>query len=82
MRATETIYYGGAKNAYQERLLAGVALWASYYRANIHRFVMDFFHVRLKLFQIILLYMMEISNIFVFIASRGRKWRIQVRDAH
>lgn len=71
MRATETIYYGGAKNAYQERLLAGVALWASYYRANIHRFVMDFFHVRLKLFQIILLYMMEISNIFVFIASRG-----------
>jgi len=51
--------------------LAGVAIWASYYRANIHRFVMDYFHVELRLFQMILLVMMERCSTFVFIACRG-----------
>lgn len=61
----------GAKNEHQERVLEGVAIWASYYRANIHRFVEDYFHIQLKLFQIFLLYMMNVCSTFVFIACRG-----------
>ena len=46
----------GAKNEHQERVLEGVAIWASYYRANIHRFVEDYFHIQLKLFHICFYY--------------------------
>ena len=60
-----------AANEYQERVLEGVAIWASYYRANVNRFVQDYIHVSLKLFQAILLVLMNISTVFVFIASRG-----------
>lgn len=52
--------------------LNAVALWASYYRSNPHRFVADFLHVDLKLFQKILLVMMNICTSFVYIASRGQ----------
>lgn len=55
----------------QERILEGVGIWASYYRANIHRFAIDYLHISLKTFQIFLLYMMNWSQTFVFIASRG-----------
>lgn len=61
----------GAKNEKQRRILEGVAIWAGYYRSNIHRFVEDYFHVKLKLFQIILLMMMDKCTTFVFIAARG-----------
>lgn len=44
---------------------------ASYYRANPHRFVADYLHINLKVFQKILIYMMNRSTIFCFIASRG-----------
>jgi hypothetical protein len=50
----------------------GAAVWAGYYRANPHRFVEDYLHVRLKLFQKILLVMMNISMTMVYIASRGQ----------
>lgn len=60
-----------AKNDRQERILEGVAAWASFYRSNIHRFAMDYLHLRLKLFQIILLVMMDKCTTFVFIACRG-----------
>ena len=55
-----------------ERIQNGAALWASYYRANINRFAEDYLHVRLRLFQKILLVMMNISATFVYIASRGQ----------
>lgn len=48
-----------------------VARSASYYRANIHRFVEDYLNVKLKLFQKILLYEMNESTNFMFIARRG-----------
>lgn len=68
-------YYEGARNEHQEKVLEGVAIWASYYRANIHRFVEDYFHIQLKLFQIFLLYMMNVCSTFVFIACRGRLYK-------
>lgn len=61
----------GPTNEYQARVLEGVAMWAAYYRSNIHRFVEDYLHVSLKLFQIILLVMMDRCATFVFIACRG-----------
>lgn len=60
-----------AKNEHQERVLEGVAIWAGYYRENLNRFAEDFLHVRLHLFQAILLMMMKISTTFVFIGFRG-----------
>ena len=55
----------------QQRILDGIAVWASYYRANINRFAKDYLHLTLKPFQAILLQMMNISVTFVFIACRG-----------
>lgn len=54
-----------------ERLNEGVLEWTSFYRANPHRFIKDYFGIELKLFQIILIFMMFHSNIVYFIASRG-----------
>ena len=56
---------------YQQRVLENVGVWAAYYRSNPHRFVLEYLHVKLKLFQMILLFMMNISSVFVFIACRG-----------
>lgn len=55
----------------QDRILEGVAAWAAYYRANPNRFVADYLHIELRLFQKILIVMMNLSVVFVFIASRG-----------
>ena len=55
-----------------ERILAGAALWAGFYRANIHRFAEDYLHIELKWFQKILLFMMNVSRVFIYIASRGQ----------
>lgn len=49
----------------------GVAEWCAFYRENVHRFVADYLHVELKLFQKIILLMMNLCTITVFIASRG-----------
>lgn len=54
-----------------ERVLDGVAYWASFYLCNPHRFVKDYLNINLKLFQKILLYAMMNSTNFMLIASRG-----------
>lgn len=56
---------------HQERVLDAVAVWAAYYRSNIHRFAMDYLHIHLKLFQIFLLYMMNKGSTTVLITCRG-----------
>lgn len=60
-----------ARNEHQIKVLEGVGIWAAYYRSNIHRFAMDFLHVNLKLFQMLLLVMMNLCTTFVFIGFRG-----------
>lgn len=60
-----------APKSKSERLNEGVLAWTSFYRANPHRFIRDYFGLELKLFQVILIYMMFHSNIVYFIASRG-----------
>lgn len=54
-----------------ERLMEGVAYWASFYRKNPQRFVKEYLNIKLKLFQKILIYMMMVSTNFMYIASRG-----------
>lgn len=55
-----------------KRMMNGVGIWASYYRANPHRFCKDYLNINLKLFQKILLFLMFWSNYFMYIASRGQ----------
>ena len=59
-------------NQRYERIMNGAAVWASYYKANPHRFAKDYLHLELKLFQKILLFMMNVCTIFIYIASRGQ----------
>lgn len=51
--------------------MTAIEKWASFYRANPHRFAKDILNLDLRLFQKILLFMMNWSVSFVFIASRG-----------
>ena len=53
------------------RIMEGVAYWASFYRSNPQRFVEDYLHIKLKLFQKILLYAMMHNYYFMYIAARG-----------
>lgn len=53
------------------KILDGAGLWGSYYRANPDKFAEEYLHLRLHLFQKIVLVMMFWANVFVFIASRG-----------
>lgn len=54
-----------------ERMMEGVAYWASFYRKNPQRFVKEYLNMRLKLFQKILIYCMINNYYFMYIASRG-----------
>lgn len=54
-----------------ERVLEGAAVWGSFYRENVDKFVEEYLHVNLHLFQRIVLVMMFWSTTMVFIASRG-----------
>lgn len=49
----------------------GAARWAAFYRNNPDRFAEEYLHLKLKLFQRVLLVMMFCNTVFVFIASRG-----------
>lgn len=55
-----------------EKLMNGIGLWTSYYRLFPHLFVRDYLGVDLKVFQMILLYMMQTSVYLMYIASRGQ----------
>lgn len=52
-------------------ILNGAAVWGSFYRNNPDIFARDYLHLRLKIFQRILLTMMFWSTTFVLIACRG-----------
>lgn len=58
-------------NNVSENTLKSIEMWAAYYRANPHRFAKDVLNLDLKIFQQILLVMMNWSVSMAFIASRG-----------
>ena len=55
-----------------ERIMNGVATWTSYYRSNPHRFCEEYLNINLKVFQKMLICMMNHSNYFMYLASRGQ----------
>lgn len=59
-------------NEKSNRIMQGIAAWASFYRANPQRFVKEYLNVNLKLFQKILIYAMMHNYYFMYIAARGR----------
>jgi hypothetical protein len=54
-----------------DKVMRGVADWCAFYRYNPHRFAQDYLHLNLKLFQKILIIMMNVSTVLVFIGTRG-----------
>jgi len=54
-----------------ERVQEGAAHCVAFYRKNPHLFARDYLHLRLKLFQKILLIMMMVCDTTVFVAARG-----------
>ena len=54
-----------------ERLMNGVAEWASFYRARPDIFAKDYLGIDLKPFQVVLLYAMIHYNYTMFLARRG-----------
>lgn len=69
------------KNLYQQfpnstllgdaNFLGHFMLWMTFWRRNLHRFATDYLGLSLKLYQVIMLYLMGINNTFVCIASRA-----------
>lgn len=59
-------------NNKSEKLMSGIALWASWYRYRMDKFCEDYFGIKLKLFQIFLLYGMQHNHYFMYLASRGQ----------
>lgn len=55
----------------QEQFMQNLEEWASYWRANPHRFITDYLGLTLYDFQKVLIYMMFKYPKFIFIASRG-----------
>lgn len=56
----------------EKRLMQTVAQRASFYRANPHRFAKDYLGLNLHIFQQVIIFMMNISTNFIYIASRGQ----------
>ena len=45
--------------------------WVGFWRANPHRFVEDYLGINIFSFQKVLIYLMNRTSVFVFIAARG-----------
>ena len=54
-----------------EKLMTTIARRASFYRENPNRFVIEYLGIKLKLFQEIIIVMMNISTNSMFLAARG-----------
>lgn len=55
-----------------KRLMEGIGVWGAYYRANPHRFCVEYLGLMLYPFQQILLVIMNIMSHFMYIAARGQ----------
>ena len=56
----------------ERRLMQTIAQRASFYRANPHRFAKDYLKLNLKLFQQIIIVMMNLSTNFALLCARGQ----------
>ena len=64
-----------------ENLIEGIGeYWGCFYKANPHRFALDYFEYPLHIFQQVLIYFMFKSDLFCFLATRGlgKSWLVAV----
>lgn len=54
-----------------KRLRNGFKKWTSFYRANPHRFAVDYLNLNLHLFQKMMIYLMFHTNLWTLVAARG-----------
>ena len=59
------------KSTRYEKVLNGAAQWVAFFRENPDIFVDQYLHIKLRLYQKILIVMMFASDVFVLIAGRG-----------
>ena len=59
------------KREKHENIMAGMAIWTAFYRANPHRFARDYLNLKLKKFQQIILNEMFRKVNSIYLASRG-----------
>lgn len=64
--------------ARQRKVMETVARRASFYRANPHRFASEYLGLTLKLFQQIIIYLMNFETNFMYLAARGRHFHDDV----
>lgn len=56
------------------KVMNTVASRAAFYRANPHRLAADYLNISLKLFQQIIIFMMNYNTNFMYLAARGRHY--------
>lgn len=59
------------KKTKNEEFIESVIDWVTFYRRNIHRFVEHYFKIELHLYQIFLLYLMNLCSLVVIVACRA-----------
>ena len=50
----------------------------AYYRANPHRFVIEYLGIHLKLFQVFIIYAMNFCTNIMYLASRGQGKQVKI----
>ena len=68
---TKTVDRDNLSRSSRDNYIEGLHIWVAYWRCNIHRFALDFLGLKLKPFQILLLYLMHVNNFVMVIAARG-----------
>lgn len=58
-------------NSMYDRVMQGIGRWGSFYRANPHRFIQEYFGIKLKRFQEIMICEMFDAGCVCFIGCRG-----------
>ena len=71
MRMTKTKKVENKNKNKTKAFEEGITEWTSYYRANVHRFVIEYLDLPLHWFQMIIIYMFSLCNFNMLIASRG-----------
>lgn len=60
-----------AKRMSNKKRIEKIKLWTTFYRLNVHRFAQHYLGLSLYPFQLIMLFLLNISNGFMCVASRG-----------
>ena len=68
-----TLYKKFSKDTFlgNQRNLDHFMQWVTFFRRNLHRFVSDYLGITLHLYQVFMIYLMGVNQLFVVIASRA-----------